>query len=725
MTKLSRLVAGMREGKKVIFREAGGRFSVNPIDSPAGTHYEVIIRPTMLCNINCRHCFLSRSNTSYEAGSIEKMLTILSEVADKINLTFSGGEPTLYRGFSNTIQKAIDDGFSAVTVQTNGIMFSSEVMASSIAESQNISFFASFLSHKEETYEILTRSKSYEKAISGLKKLSREHSITLNHVIMKQNYKEFPDLIRFVADNFNLDNTKVLISNIGTPSDGKHHEFFMRYSDLTPVFREAFAIAEKLGVNLEFTVSGDCSYPLCFYHRIDPKILDAGMFYADDSKISYESLDNKFYKSSGCKRCKYDKNCQGFFSEYIRYFGDSEVRPISGENDNSVTKSSYKNKQKNHTVNDSSFMRNMSVAMIVNHFPCLSETFIFSQITGLIDRGVDVDIFAFSADDSVAYPKNEEYRLDDRTHYCNTKDMDELLEKFNGKAPKDILHCHFGPNGIPGIELKRKKLVKKLIVSFYGYDLSKNLCSKDNQEEYKSLFKEVDILLPLSQLWADLLIKMGAPREKVMVHRLGVDTKFFSPTKSKSNTERLRITTTARLVEKKGIKYAIKALAAVRKDFPDLDIKYDVIGDGPLYSELSHLIDSFDLSNIVSLHGALTNFDVRKILSESDIFVLPSVTASDGDTEGTPVSLIEAMSSAIPVISTLHSGIPELVENGVSGFLIPERDVVALSDIIVYLAHNRHLLSELGAEGRKKVIKNHDIETLNDKLLNIYESILT
>ncbi|MFP4117656.1 MAG: radical SAM protein [Candidatus Woesearchaeota archaeon] len=329
MTRLSVLVKGMKNNEKVIFREGGGRFSINPMLSDHGTKYEIIIRPTMLCNINCIHCFLSRSNTSYGKGSIRKILSLLSPVSEKVMLTFSGGEPTLYPEFIDVMHDSIDYGFNQVILQTNGIMFAGSSLIDSMPRSGKITFFSSFPSHVKEVYEDITRSNTYHKAIKGLKNISNEYKVTLNHVVMRQNYEHLPDLIRFVAANFNLANTKVLISNVGTPSEGSHDQFFMRYDDLIPMFQNVFALARELTVGLEFTVSGDCSYPLCFYHMIDPDILGfRGMFLADGSKISYDSYDKKFYKSSKCRRCRYDENCQGFFSEYVKRFGESELRPI-------------------------------------------------------------------------------------------------------------------------------------------------------------------------------------------------------------------------------------------------------------------------------------------------------------------------------------------------------------------------------------------------------------
>ena len=113
-----------------------------------------------------------------------------------------------------------------------------------------------------------------------------------------------------------------------------------------------------------------------------------------------------------------------------------------------------------------------------------------------------------------------------------------------------------------------------------------------------------------------------------------------------------------------------------------------------------------------------------KILESVHILLAPSVTSRDGDQEGIPVSLMEAMAMGLPIVSTQHSGIPELIENGVSGFLVPERDAGALYKKLKYLVDRPEMWSALGAQGIKCVEENYDINRLNDRLVHIFKNLV-
>ncbi len=155
--------------------------------------------------------------------------------------------------------------------------------------------------------------------------------------------------------------------------------------------------------------------------------------------------------------------------------------------------------------------------------------------------------------------------------------------------------------------------------------------------------------------------------------------------------------TIGRLVEKKGIKYAIQAMARLLKS--GRKINYFVIGDGELRGDLEELISTLNLEKHVQLLGWMKQGEVTQLLQTMHIMVAPSITASNGDQEGIPNVVKEAMALGLPVISTLHSGIPELVEDGVSGFLVKERDVDSLTDRMRYMVDHPEIWGEMGKLG--------------------------
>jgi colanic acid/amylovoran biosynthesis glycosyltransferase len=408
----------------------------------------------------------------------------------------------------------------------------------------------------------------------------------------------------------------------------------------------------------------------------------------------------------------------------------------------------------------------MKIAFIVTYFPALSETFILNQITGLIERGHEVDIYA---DDSrkelKIHPDVEKYSLIDRTYY-NKIPTNNFLRLINGiglllanfhksplillrslnffkygknaislrllymailfqhqqKQPYDIIHCHFGYNGLVGAILRDIGTIQgKVITTFHGTDVTTYL-KKEGEQAYDLLFQYGNIFSPVSELWKRRLIELGCKGD-IIIHRMGIDCNKFTFTARKLRANGVaQIVTIARLAEKKGVEYAIRAVAKLAKSKTNLN--YTIVGDGPLKERLQQLIQELNVDSIVTLVGWKQQQEVIEIINNSDIMLAPSVTSKDGDREGIPVAFMETMAMGLPIISTDHSGIPELIENGVSGFLVPERDVDTLTEKLNYLVENPEVWQKMGIAGRAFVEKHYNIDKLNDKLVEIYSSRL-
>jgi colanic acid/amylovoran biosynthesis glycosyltransferase len=408
----------------------------------------------------------------------------------------------------------------------------------------------------------------------------------------------------------------------------------------------------------------------------------------------------------------------------------------------------------------------MRIAFVVGNFPALSETFILNQITGLIDRGHEIDIFAEKArNDPSIHADVATYNLLERTYYWNApldekeqlfkalgllalnfyKKSGALLKIVRSTSPKkyrvslktfyqaipfldkqayDIIYCHFGIIGNIAARLKKFGVVEgKLITTFHGLDLSMVVQAKGNKV-YQELFKLGDLFLPISHVWEDKLKELGCEQKKILVHRMGIDISKFKFCKRtlKATTEKIKLLTIARLTEKKGIEYSIRAVAKVIQTHKNLS--YKIIGDGELREPLEKLICDLKIGDRVEILGWKKQEEVIKIMEESDIFLAPSVTAKNGDREGIPVVLMEALAIGMPVISTLHSGIPELVLDGQSGFLVPEKDADVLAQKLQYLLENKSLWRSLGQYGREFVEQHYDINKLNDRLVQIYQQVL-
>ncbi|MHC4183902.1 MAG: glycosyltransferase [Planctomycetota bacterium] len=204
---------------------------------------------------------------------------------------------------------------------------------------------------------------------------------------------------------------------------------------------------------------------------------------------------------------------------------------------------------------------------------------------------------------------------------------------------------------------------------------------------------------------------------------MGVDTaKFPFSHSGKRHNAKAQLLTVARLVEKKGVEFAIRAVAEVITNYPH--IEYKIAGDGPLANNLQALIDRLNINDKVTILGFQRQDQVANLMKNADLFLAPSVTSQDGDIEGIPVVIMEAMARGLPVLSTLHSGIPELVEDGKSGFLVQERDPMALAEKLTYLLQHQDLWSRMGAAGRDFIERNHNIDKLNDQLVQVFDQLL-
>jgi colanic acid/amylovoran biosynthesis glycosyltransferase len=222
-------------------------------------------------------------------------------------------------------------------------------------------------------------------------------------------------------------------------------------------------------------------------------------------------------------------------------------------------------------------------------------------------------------------------------------------------------------------------------------------------------------MLPLSTCFRERLIAIGCPPDKIRVQRLGVDTaRFPFQARTLAVGTAPRFVSVARLVEKKGLETGLRAFALLRSAVPNAI--WQIAGEGPLRPHIEGLVRELALGDCVSLRGAIPREAVRRLLDESHLFLAPSVTAADGDQEGTPVAIMEAMACGLPVISTHHSGIGELVADGVSGLLVPERGVAALSEAMRGLATAPERWEAMGREGRAIVEREYDTWILGDRL---------
>ena len=400
--------------------------------------------------------------------------------------------------------------------------------------------------------------------------------------------------------------------------------------------------------------------------------------------------------------------------------------------------------------------RALRVAAFVPSFPELSETFILRQIVGLLERGHDVRIFAHeAAPEGPVHADVDRHQLMRRTRVISGEAavargaggrapagaflrclrpriaraaggwgaLVRTLGALRGEAPFDVVHCHYGVTGLRyGVAARLWRA--PLVVSFYGYDASRYPRER-GEGVYAPLFPAAQRVTSLSPHMDDRLRALGCAPERLRRVPLAVDATAGdeAPPTTPRATGEIRLLTVARLVEKKGIDVALRALAGMRDELTGL--RYDVIGEGPLRGELEALAASLGIADRVRFLGPATGDDVRRAMREADLFVLPSMTAKNGDEEGTPTVLIEAAYAKLPVLATRHAGIPEVVADGESGMLVAEGDATALADGLRAMLAGRERWTAMGEAGHRLMIeRGHLTSDVAARLEALYLELL-
>ena len=402
----------------------------------------------------------------------------------------------------------------------------------------------------------------------------------------------------------------------------------------------------------------------------------------------------------------------------------------------------------------------MKIAFIVSGFPTLSQTFVLNQITGLLDLGHDVEIFARSnPNEPKKHPDIDKYHLIERTHYMpqiphnlikrRLKAIYLIITNFHQSPLRilkslnihkygkhtisliytlipfldekfDIIQCHFGPCGNLGSYLIQIGVQGKLVTMFHGYDV--RLGIKEGKNIYSQLFKVGDCFLAISDYNYKNLVRFGVNPEKIILHTVGIDVNKFSyryqSTADKSTTT-IKIITVARLVEEKGLKYGIQAISKLLKRNPELNLEYHIVGEGELEGDLRKLVKELSLEEVVCFIEPMDQEEIIGKMQQAHIFILPSIA------EALPVVLMEAQAVGLPVVATSVGGVSQVIIDGKSGFLVPERDVDALAEKIEYLIEHPELWPEMGRCGRKFIEERYDIQKLNQRLVKIYKALLT
>jgi len=359
----------------------------------------------------------------------------------------------------------------------------------------------------------------------------------------------------------------------------------------------------------------------------------------------------------------------------------------------------------------------------------ISETFITNQAKELKKFKpiyVGRKMFGQPPKNSIVISMDKAFEMEN-VRYVLFRDVSYFEKKVFKYNPK-LIHAHFGVDSVYAMKLANKLNIP-LITTFHGFDATTTnkalLFSKKpawiNYLLYrKQLAKKGNLFICVSDFIRKKVIELGFPEEKTITHYIGIDTNVKFNNIQKPNYK--VILHVARLTEKKGTKYLIKAFAHVYKK--NNDTRLIIIGEGPLENELKKMVKLFNLERNIIFLGSMPHNEVLKWMQKADIFCLPSITANTGDSEGLGMVFLEASVYGIPSVGTYHGGIPEVIEDGKTGYLVPEKDVEQLAKKLILLLENDNLRKQMGSAAKKMVEEKFDIKKQTKKLEDIYKELL-
>jgi glycosyltransferase involved in cell wall biosynthesis len=367
-----------------------------------------------------------------------------------------------------------------------------------------------------------------------------------------------------------------------------------------------------------------------------------------------------------------------------------------------------------------------------------TTTFIYNEVVG-ISKKCTIQVLCENRSNREKFPFNlvSEIHWDEKFFirklkwwlwlkdiYCgfhNTKFSSLLNRKIANFSP-DVIHCHFGYEALRVIDnLNKKNILIPLVISFHGYDASQMLRKKSYVKKLKELFENrsdvyaIYVTKHFQKRLLDSGIALNGSNSMLLYYGVNIDQFQRCSRAPRNPFVFLQVSSFA---QKKGHKYTVEAFRQFVKANPGVNCRLVFAGDGPLRSVVEAMVDKYGLRKKVIFKGWIAPDEAVALMEEASVFVHHSITAENGDQEGIPNAIIEAMAMELPVLSTYHSGIPELMSNGENGFLVEERD------IHTYAQRMGDCLGwSYVPENRVKVEALFEINKHNKQLMSFYKKI--
>lgn len=377
----------------------------------------------------------------------------------------------------------------------------------------------------------------------------------------------------------------------------------------------------------------------------------------------------------------------------------------------------------------------MRVIHLTRRFLPRTSTFIYTQLTHLPsekalamartaenqDLFPGVDLRAFGLE-----PENWRKRWS-AINYRTFRRMTNYEKQFYIRQIRalqpDVLHAHFAVDAAFFLDVCRR-FTRPLIVSCYGYDVSSfpNRYLGWGRRYLQPVWKCARLILAMSNDMREDLLRLGCPAEKIRVHYQGIELAQFKYVERNSTMSPVRVLFVGSLNERKGVEHVLNAFAQIANQRPQVELRF--AGSGPLRAKLEQLVRAWGLADRVSFAGFVRHESLPAELNRAQIFCHPSWTLKNGDKEGIPGTIVEAMATGLPVVATRHAGIPEMVRDGEDGFLVPERDIHAIAQALLTLVDKPDLRSLMGHNAAAQARDKADAVRLTADLEAIYDDIV-
>lgn len=301
-----------------------------------------------------------------------------------------------------------------------------------------------------------------------------------------------------------------------------------------------------------------------------------------------------------------------------------------------------------------------------------------------------------------------------------SNDLLKAAFKFYLKTNKiDVVLAEYGMKGAIVVDIC-SELKISLVVHFHGYDAHNSGLIAEFRIMYKKMFKQANAFIAVSKYMHQALLDLGAPPDKTFLIHYGVDDKLFI--KSKILESNPVLISVGRFADTKAPQLTILAFAKVLNIVKNA--KLIMIGDGPLLESCKTLAEGIGIINKIEFKGKQTPIEVAAAMQNACAFVLHSIVTTNGDAEGTPNVILEAASAGLPVISTMHAGIPDVIEHGITGFLVEEKNINQMAGYMILLLQDPELAAKMGSANRVIIEQKFLLQNQILKLMDVINTTI-